>query len=269
MMIPFLLFFILISIFINSTDRPFNIKRVRPDVVVLDLFATDQEEAERWGCFAEDIPRSVQQQFEIGTTVLIDVGNQCDGVYIVIPLLEDVDPERMSTGLAFMKLKHTSPGEVYKFQRGTFRGRTVEIEQSISDGESIVSKFGDPKWSPPCRIQVGQGPIVFMLSQLQIDEHITHKHLYRIPQIVVQPKSILLINDVPSGCADKTDFTTISIDVKPWMFYSWLELRVINLSSTSIIEFDGCNCPIIPVKTEQTVFICSGNIFCSTSISMT
>lgn len=125
-LIPILLFFILLSIFINSTDR--SLRGSQPDdlgsVIGVDYLPRSEEEAEHWGCFDHAVD-TADIHWVAGMSVLVNCTSSRDGVYMAIP--GDAPGQ-----LEFVCLRPLVPGEVYSVLSGEAAGLKFVVPEPMT-----------------------------------------------------------------------------------------------------------------------------------------
>lgn len=121
-LIPILLFCILLSIFVNSTDRRLSSGgQDTGNHIGVDFLAKDRKEAELWGCFVEMKARDTSDiHWEPGMTVLVNSCGSKNGVYMVVPDRRE---------LSFVCLRPLVSGESYSIHRGTFAGFVYRVPE--------------------------------------------------------------------------------------------------------------------------------------------
>jgi hypothetical protein len=247
---PFLLFFILISVFINSTDRPIRSGEWRNSVPV-DFLASSLEEASSWGCFAELVPSEVHNVVRAGTTVLVELGKPEDGVYMAIPTEQENE-------LAFMKLKQTVPGETYKILRGTYRSREIVIQD-------IPGASGPARPLLSALTSVGSQRTV-LLSQLPATLQGTDILYVDVLAAKAGNERVVLVNDVT-----QQGVVELRLDLQKWEYSYFVELCVLNLSQHTTMCVLGLGRPREPVPplSQRTYFVQKGKVYCTAGSELT
>lgn len=243
---PFLIFFILISVFINSTDRPIRGGEWRYSVPV-DLLASSLDEADSWGCFAERVPVDVQNTVQVGTTVLVELGKAEDGVYMALP----------TTGgdntLSFLKMKQTVPGESYKILRGLHRSREVVIQDFPGSATNTLINPHTPSLQR-----------TLLVSQLpyEIDSTGTVLTLELGSCSQTPPERVVIVNDV-----EHVD--EVRLNLQQWEYSCFLELLALNLSpraELSLLGLGRAGSPLPPLSV-QSYFVKKGKVYSQTVLN--
>lgn len=239
---PFLIFFILISVFINSTDRPIRGGEWRRSVPV-DLLASSLEEADSWGCFAEHVPVDVQNLVQIGTTVLVELGKAEDGIYMALPTTG-------GSSLSFLKMKQTVPGESYKILRGLHRSREIVIQDfPVSTANTLINPH-----TPFLQRTL-------LISQLPAEVNSTGTVLtLEIGSSQTPPERVMVVNDV-----EHVD--EVRLNLQQWVHCCFVELVVLNLSSRAELSLSGFSqsCNPLPPLSVQNYFVSKGQVYSCTT----
>ena len=147
-LIPILLFFILLSIFVNSTDRSFvqnhqsGNEELRRSAFGVDYLPRDLHQAQEWGCFDRAVDTG-DIHWVPGTTVLVNCADEHrNGVYMAVP---GEGPEL----LEFVCLRPLVVGETYTISSGDFAGMVYTVRAPSNRQQWCSSADQDCPLPPP------------------------------------------------------------------------------------------------------------------------